>query len=80
MKTRHCDECKHFAPRALRDYPLLRDCSVLCDKGHKLRFYKPKTYVDNTWGYKRKCEDFEPITTTPQPDPTLGDSSSGAAS
>lgn len=51
MKTRHCDECKHPIPGLI---------VMQCAKGHKPRFYKPNTYVDNTWGYKRKCADFEP--------------------
>jgi hypothetical protein len=34
-----------------------------CDKGHNPRFYKPKYEfgLDNDFGYKRKCEDFEAV-------------------
>ena len=54
MKTRHCDECKHFK------YHI--NINVLpCNKGHKPRFHSPSLDPRNTdWGFKRKCEDFSP--------------------
>ena len=52
MKTRDCSECRHFE--------VIRfGLSDTCDEGHKPRFYKPRSPIDEDWGYKRKCEDFE---------------------
>jgi len=50
MKTHHCDECAHH--NFLRDEPV-------CSKGHKPRFYVPRSYLDRDAGWKRKCADFE---------------------
>jgi hypothetical protein len=49
-KTKYCDECRFFS------YPT--EESVECSKGHRPRFYKPKTQWSADWGYKRRCDDF----------------------
>jgi hypothetical protein len=37
--------------------------SVICEKGHKPKFYKPKRWdkygVHSDWGWKRRCGDFQ---------------------
>ena len=54
MQTKHRDECKHsqsYLPEEMR-----------CLKGHRPRFYTPKTITQaqrGEFGWKRKCEDFE---------------------
>lgn len=53
MKTQHCDECKHATMRALPKPVLI--CAML----HKPRFYAPVYCLKDTWGWKRKCEDFQ---------------------
>ena len=52
MKTQHCDQCKHATMRAFPKPALV--CAML----HKPRFYAPVYIQQNTWGWKRKCEDF----------------------
>ena len=55
LKTKHCDECKHG--RFIDIEGMLKphmDCLML----HKPRFYAPDYFDRDTWGYKRKCEDF----------------------
>ena len=56
LKTQHCDECKHG--RFIDIEGMLKprmDCLML----HKPRFYAPDYFDRDTWGYKRKCEDFQ---------------------
>lgn len=50
--TRHCDDCVFFSydPNANE---------AECEKGHKLRFFLPKSAVDFDYGWKRKCSDYE---------------------
>ena len=52
MKTQQCDECKHGTMRALPKPTLV--CAML----HKPRFYAPVYFQRDTWGWKRKCDDF----------------------
>ena len=55
MKTKHCDECLHSYTR---DW----DLRLYCNKGHKPRFYAPKTISKaqrGDFGWKRKCKDFD---------------------
>ena len=52
MKTQHCDECKHATMRSLPKPVLI--CAIL----HKPRFYAPVYWLKDSWGWKRKCEDF----------------------
>jgi len=52
MKTQHCDQCKHATMRALPKPTLI--CAML----HKPRFYAPVYWLKDSWGWKRKCEDF----------------------
>lgn len=55
LKTRYCDTCAHSGWDDATE-------TFLCAKGHKPRWYKPKNgdwSGDLTWGYKRRCEDFE---------------------
>ena len=61
MKTVHCEDCKYFVfPRL----GFLLDCDdtpARCKKGKKVRFYNPKTnnYMDDDYGWKKKCGDFK---------------------
>ena len=53
-ETRYCEWCQHHA--------FIGDTNQLvCAKGHKPRFYKPRTTspMDSDWGWKRRCEDYE---------------------
>lgn len=54
--VRHCDECGYYQP----------SCGYhggendnLCELGHKPRWYRPRSPVDDKWGHKRRCEDFK---------------------
>lgn len=53
IKTQFCNECIHADFH--HDGRLRK-----CNKGHKPKFYLPQDYLDDNYGYKRKCEDFEP--------------------
>ena len=44
MKAHHCDVCTH------QKVPFID--TIQCLKGHKPRFYKPKSYTDNSWATK----------------------------
>jgi len=53
----YCDECKYYDPRGLEEGE-----RVVCRKGHKPRFYLPKTTMHSimgVYGYRRRCEDFK---------------------
>lgn len=50
MKARQCDECKWYANNAT---------DHVCRKQHFPRFYKPRSPMDQNWGWKRKCDDYE---------------------
>ena len=52
-KTRRCDECLFF-------YYVKGTNWTVCLKGHKPRFYMPRSDYDYTCGYKRRCADFQP--------------------
>ena len=52
MKTRYCDECKHFGG------PNFKSIGV-CKLGHKPKFFMPKNALDPTYGFKRKCAEYE---------------------
>lgn len=53
MKTRYCDECANGLYSARLKFS--------CAKNHKPRFYVPSLDPrDTDWGYKRKCQDFQP--------------------
>jgi hypothetical protein len=54
LPTRKCNACTH----QIWERELGR---MTCKQGHKPRFYHPREYP--SWGYKRKCADFEPKTT-----------------
>lgn len=58
MTTKHCDECSRFRYQ----YSLDRVFGgARCSLGHKVRFFKPKSnnYMDDDYGWKRKCGDFK---------------------
>jgi hypothetical protein len=57
MKTQQCDECRHFGEFWLRGNGYTNPCT----QGHHPRFYRPKNPMDTTWGWKKKCKDFEEI-------------------
>lgn len=51
MKKAHdCSDCRHWRP-------LVSECR----KGHKPRFYLPRTPLDRAWGHKRRCGEFEGV-------------------
>lgn len=54
-KASYCDECYNL------EHPLDGKSEPKCSKGHKPRFYKPKSdcRYSSDWGYKRVCDDFE---------------------
>ena len=55
--VRHCDECEHYQPICGTYYGGKDD--PLCDLGHKPRWYRPRSPVDDQWGHKRRCDDFK---------------------
>jgi len=48
-KTHDCQECVH------RNY---KGLNIVCQFGHKPRFFMPKHPLDTGWGWKRRCVDF----------------------
>ena len=57
IKTRNCNKCKHGMIITVEGMLRPRmECLML----HKPRFYAPDYFNRDTWGYKRKCEDFAP--------------------
>ena len=55
-KTRHCEECQHRIWSA--EYANTPK-HLQCWKGHAPRFYMPQSPIDQDWGWKRKCHDYE---------------------
>lgn len=53
-KTRHCDECFHHRATLWN--------TLHCTKGHTPRWYAPKGTLDQGYGWKRRCLDFEAMT------------------
>lgn len=53
-KAKHCDECQWFMPQVIS-----KD-EFRCGMGHSARFYVPKHPRDTDWGWKRRCENFNP--------------------
>ena len=56
-KAKNCTDC-----RSCEWHPVHGD--LTCAKGHKPRFYKPRAVQmyqewNGTWGWKRRCDDFE---------------------
>lgn len=41
------------------------DGNLICSDGHRPRFYKPTGTLDQDYGWKRKCADFDSASTTP---------------
>lgn len=60
MKANNCDECKHAKFRETNNL----QPSIACGMLHRPRFYAPVYLMRDTWGYKRKCEDFLTVTST----------------
>lgn len=54
MPASHCEECEHCV------LELLTEMKMVCEAGHKPRFYLPRTPDDTEYGWKRVCDDFEP--------------------
>ena len=54
IKTHWCEHCVHN-----RSDPSWRRGSFSCARGHRPRFFAPKSDGDQVWGYKRKCADYE---------------------
>ena len=53
-KANHCDECHWHVPDCM-------EATHPCHKGHRPRFYFPKTESphETYWGFKRRCDDFK---------------------
>lgn len=51
LPTRYCDTCTHFR--------YAQDDGPICKKGYNPKFFKPRVMLNDDWGYKRRCEDFE---------------------
>lgn len=59
-KAQNCDFCQHFDFGEAKDsepFAWIRKPS--CAKGHKVRFYMPKWPMDQDYGWKRRCEEFQ---------------------
>ena len=52
MKSSDCQECRHHQWRIPSE-------DMKCNKGHRPRFFHPKSPIDTNWGYRRICEDFD---------------------
>lgn len=50
-KTQHCEDCSHGKWN-------VADSDLVCEMGHKPRFFTPKSPLDKDWGFKRRCSDF----------------------
>ena len=70
MKAKQCDECRHFyigaASRVPENLIVTKElCAfpgcVACLRGHCPRFYVPQSETDDTWGWKRRCDDFKEV-------------------
>jgi hypothetical protein len=62
MPAAYCDQCKYFVHGITTNYVSgKQDIKIRCEKGHKPRFYMPKSDnpLCNDWGWKRNCEDYE---------------------
>ena len=68
MNAKYCDECKFRTDKYIGGKHFLEDINkpvspydLICTKGHRPRFYMPKTDNPNCndWGWKRNCDDFE---------------------
>ena len=57
-KAKHCEDCNHFRYGYSEEH--------LCAKGNHPRFYKLKSIFDDDFGWKRRCEDFEPRDKAPK--------------
>jgi hypothetical protein len=59
----YCDECKHadYDAPDFADYDAPDDegTILICGKGHKPKFFPPRSVTDKHWGWKRACNDFE---------------------
>jgi hypothetical protein len=51
VKTQQCYQCAH------RNFEAELDS--ICDKGHKPKFFIPRSALDQNYGWKRKCADYE---------------------
>ena len=63
-KAQVCDYCQHFDFGECIDDPLPGVVAAWirkpgCIKGHKVRFYMPRSPMDSDYGWKRRCDDFQ---------------------
>lgn len=49
-KTRHCEDCR------FRKWS--GSSALICLKGHRPKFFMPKSPMDTDWGWKKKCGDY----------------------
>ena len=55
-RTQHCEMCQHhFWSEEYANTPK----HLQCWKGYRPRFYLPQSPIDQDWGWKRKCHDYE---------------------
>lgn len=59
-KAQACDFCQHFDfGENSESEPFVWIRKPGCTKGHKVRFYLPRSPMDQDWGWKRRCDDFQ---------------------
>lgn len=59
--VRNCEECRHLEwtnDRALKTGHTR--INGICTLGVKIRFFGPRSPLDETFGYRRRCEMWEP--------------------
>lgn len=60
MKAKCCDECVKYIPAHKSGIDTWLSGDEVCSNGHRPRFYSPRSPLDLSWGYKRRCDDFTP--------------------
>lgn len=56
QSAKNCDECES---RKYEYHGKKRGEVFVCKKGHKPRFYMPKSALDSDFGYRRICTDYQ---------------------
>lgn len=51
--SKQCDTCNSYNPEFIADS---RDA---CLKGHEPQWFNPKHSRDDTWGWRRVCQDYK---------------------
>ena len=59
-KAQACDFCQHFDfGETSESEPFAWILKPSCAKGHTPRFFSPRDPMDQDWGWKRRCDDFQ---------------------